>query len=112
MTSSMGDVVWAYGRAYTKDTYYKDIDEKWVSFLPKSSCKTLKNLKEAEDFMWIVKNGKLMIFDSPSTTDEAEAIAKGYNEGYRDGHADGVRDATQPIPYKVYTLPAISTVGL
>lgn len=115
MTSNQGDVVWAYGRAYTKDTSFKEIDEKWTSYLPGiDNHSTLKDLKAADDFTWLVKNSKLVwtyaegFADGVDTADSVAAHAEGYNEGYKEGYADGFKDNTKPPAAEIY--PADTTV--
>ena len=115
MTSNQGDAVWAYGRAYVKDVYFKEIDEKWTSYLPGSGHhETLKNLKAADDFVWLVKNSKLVwtyaegFADGVDTADSVAAHAEGYNEGYKEGYADGFKDSTKPPAAEIY--PADTTV--
>lgn len=114
MTSISGDVVWANGRSWQRDNEAWSEGEKewWVNPSDNgSTTSTLRNLKSADDFMWLVRKGKLVYSYGEGfaagidTADSVAAHAEGYNEGYQDGYSDGVKDTTTPIttPYKVYT---------
>lgn len=122
MTSKSGDVVWANGYAWQRDDDFGLSNKRWwIAPSNDESQMTLKELKTYyDDFVWLVKNGKLVwnyakgFADGIDTADSVAAHAEGYNEGYKEGYADGVKDATPPpitAPYQVWTWPSTYPVN-
>lgn len=88
--SKNGDVVWADGKSWQRDNEWEGEEKQWwiaPAITGLKGHKTLKELKQREDFEWIVKNGKLVTWNF--NTDVTNSFySKGYNEGYQDGKED------------------------
>ena len=127
MTSKSGDVVWANGYAWQRDDDFGLGNKRWwIAPSNDESQMTLKELKTYyDDFVWLVKNGKLVwnyakgFADGIDTADSVAAHAEGYNEGYKEGYADAQNDTihTQTgVPSKisigdVWTWPSTYVVN-
>lgn len=58
--SKNGDVVWADGRAWQRDNNWEQQPKQWWTDPTFDEQVTLKDLKEHDDFIWLVYDGELV----------------------------------------------------
>lgn len=86
--SKTGDVVFAHGQSWVKDSDDRQINRKWNGFADGTDyAETLKDLKTADDFRWLVKNGELV-------------------DGYNDGELVSLRTVRRVLDTQWFALEA------